>query len=183
MREILGGRYAVDVEGNVYSLRNNAGNRRAVPFLMKSKKMLNGYHTINVYVDIGHGLVKQTRFVHRLVAEGFVPNPNSKPEVNHLDGNKCNNVARNLEWVTAGENALHAFKIGLRVVNRPAFKGKFNEDHPKSKPIQQLTLEGEPVKVFPSAQEAQRHGFSQSNISSVIAGNRKSHKGYKWAFA
>lgn len=54
--------------------------------------------------------------VHRMSAIAFIPNPENKPQVNHIDGNKLNNNITNFEWVTSSENHLHAFKTGLRVV-------------------------------------------------------------------
>ena len=55
--------------------------------------------------------------LHRLVAEVFIPNPENKPFVNHLDGDKFNSCVDNLEWATAQENAIHAYKTGLRSDN------------------------------------------------------------------
>jgi len=57
--------------------------------------------------------IATTKFVHILSALAFVPNPENKPEVNHLDGNKLNNHYTNFEWTTHSENILHAYRTGL----------------------------------------------------------------------
>lgn len=67
-----------------------------------------------------------TRLVHRLVANAFIPNIYNKPQVNHIDGNKLNNSANNLEWSTNSENQKHAYKLGLQ-------PSKAGENNSKSK--------------------------------------------------
>lgn len=64
------------------------------------------------------------RSVHRLVALAFVSNPDGKRIVNHIDGDKLNNVSTNLEWVTMSENHKHAFSMGLK--NREACRTQLN---------------------------------------------------------
>lgn len=63
-------------------------------------------------------------YIHRLVAMVFIPNNNSKIEINHIDGNKKNNSVENLQWVTRSENNKHAFQIGLRDYNELSDMGK-----------------------------------------------------------
>ena len=56
-----------------------------------------------------------SRYVHRMVAETFIENPDNKKTVNHLDGNKMNNCVSNLEWATSSENNYHSYKVGLKI--------------------------------------------------------------------
>ena len=58
---------------------------------------------------------RKTWRVHRMIAETFVPNPENKSEVNHINGNKADNRADNLEWCTSSENKQHAYNSGLKV--------------------------------------------------------------------
>ena len=74
--------------------------------IMKQQMSKTGYRIVTFTVN-GKGSTKK---VHRLVATAFLPNPENKPEVNHLDGNTCNNNVSNLEWATPSENILHSFR-------------------------------------------------------------------------
>lgn len=73
-------------------------------------------------VSIGKKLV----FVHRLVAEKYIPNPNNLSQVNHKDGNKLNNNVNNLEWVSNLENRRHAVKMGLHLSGEKAINHKLD---------------------------------------------------------
>lgn len=92
--------YTVDYIGNVYG---NTGKR------LRPAKDKKGYLRVGLMI---HGKLC-TKKVHRLIAEAFIPNPQNKPCVNHIDGNKENNWVSNLEWVTYKENTKHAIDNGL----------------------------------------------------------------------
>lgn len=76
-------------------------------------RSISGYKSVGLRL-FENGISKQTIFkIHRLVAEYFIPNPENKPVVNHIDGNKQNNLVTNLEWATVAENTRHAYRTGL----------------------------------------------------------------------
>ena len=112
--------------------------------------------------------------VHRLVAEAFLPNPENKPVVNHIDGNKFNNKVTNLEWVTQSENCYHAY----RVLGREKF---FSGDNRNARKIVRL----EDGTVFNSLADAVRAcGLkTHAHISDVLRGKRKTAGGYHWEYA
>ena len=171
-----GGRYEIREDGTIYSLVNNAGNPKE-PTLKAQGLCANGYMSISLQLD-GKTRVKS---VHRLIAEAFVPNPDNKPVVNHINGIKTDNRASNLEWVTHSENDLHAYKTGLRKATRPML-GVKGGDNPLAKRIGQYTMEGHLVKEWDSIVDTKKEGFNTGCIGHVLKGTRKHHKNFKWAY-
>lgn len=108
--------------------------------------------------------------MHRLIAETFCPNPNNYPIVNHIDEDKLNNCASNLEWCTYQHNTLHG-TARQRAVEKV------------SKPVVTKDSDGNIMHTFKSATEAGRHGFTQECVSYCLNGRQKTHKGLYWSFA
>ena len=100
-----------DIEGyaGLYMI-SNYGRVKNAERLLKPSLSTNGYYKVRLR---SNGKKKDYR-VHRLVAMAFVPNCESKPFINHKDGNRLNNRADNLEWCTQKENVLHALEMGLK---------------------------------------------------------------------
>ena len=96
---------------NTNYLVSNYGNVKN----LKTNKILNGEIIKKGYIRMYLGYnFKNKVLAHRMVAETFIPNPDNKPTVNHIDGNKLNNHVSNLEWNTYSENLQHAFDNNLK---------------------------------------------------------------------
>lgn len=126
------GMYKVSNFGRIKSVSRVVVRKRTGDKPLRGKILKT--HTRNTKEKSRYPLVyiyRKTKFVHirvhTLVAEVFVPNPDKKPWVNHKDGNKLNNHASNLEWVTPKENAEHAIGRGLFAVGSRKKIAKLNE--------------------------------------------------------
>ena len=122
-------------------------------------------------VTLTHEGKRKNQFIHRLLAQAFIPNPLSKAHVNHLDGNKTNNLLSNLEWATPQENSQHAVDLGLTTY-----------DHSK-KAIIQYDMNMNFISEYTSGKEAQDvTGVARQNISKVLRGLRKHAGKYIWKY-
>lgn len=177
----FGGKYRVSNEGNVMCMwkANQYQTHTGKPFILKQSVHRQGY--LKVYLTID-GKTKGY-YVHRLVGEAFLPNPNNLPQINHKDENKANNLV----WVNEDGT------IDLEKSNLEWCDGKYNSNYGTrvkrhrelvSKPVIQTTLDGNFVRKFASATEAEKEcGYDSSYISMVCHGHRPNAYGYKFHFS
>ena len=153
--------------------------------LKRLVKKWNGYRTVpekilrtqkDRYISvILNNKGKKRFFVHRLVAEAFLPNSDNLPCVNHKDENKQNNNVENLEWCDAKYNLNYGTRNERISKNRDISK--------QSKPVLQYTLDGQFVREWLSAKQAEiEGGFNQGNICMCCRGKRKYHHNFIWRY-
>lgn len=158
------GDYKVSNFGRVKSYKNNKWGRTKHPFLMSQIEDAHGYWTVSLCKDSKH---KRKR-VHRLVALAFIPNPENKPEVNHIDGNVKNASLDNLEWATGKENVRHSIDV---LGKRP---GAY-----LAKAIRCI----ETGEEFESSAAAGRaYGMHRNNASKAARGKLQTAKNLHWEF-
>lgn len=162
------GYYEISNHGRVKSLHGR-----------KPRILSPGITSKYVSVCLSIGDLKKMHRVHRLVAEAFIPNPESKPEVNHGDGIKTNNHWKNLAWSTKSENTLHAYEVLGRVGPN---KGKCGAANGKSRYYVVTHPCGKQEEVKGLMQFCKQHKLDYSSLYKVIRGDLKHHKGFTARF-
>lgn len=167
------GKYQVSNLGRVRSLPRPKTSRNAhgeftfttKPKILKAFEQNGGYQRIS----FGKGKDKVAIFVHRLVAQAFIPNPDNLPHINHKDENPKNNRADNLEWCNAEYNNSY---------------GNHIERCKRHQAVEQLTIDGQFIQRFNSIKEAaEATGCRATSIQGCCKGRFKSSLGYRWRYA
>ena len=137
-----------------------------------------GYYIFELKQD---GRAKKVK-IHRLVAEAFIPNPERKPEVNHIDSNPSNNNVENLEWCTHHENMMWMHKTG-RAKRTEEWIRHLNEglDFMRKEVEGTNILTGEKVRCK-SVNGTKALGFTPGAVSRCCNGLAMTHRGYTWRF-
>ena len=180
-RDIKGyeGIYQVSNEGRVKSLeRYVGGNGRNQCLKLIKEKILGGY--LNAYgyptVTLHDENGQKGHRIHRLVAEAFIPNPDNKPHVDHINTVRTDNRVENLRWCTVEEN--NAFELARNRKSEAAFRRTDNKVK-----IRQYSLDGEIIKDFNCSMDIERElGFDRSSILRVCQGKQKTSYGFKWNY-
>lgn len=177
--------YEISDMGEIKSLKNGMEK------ILKPQLAKRGYYIINLCKN--GGVYHKT--IHRLVAQAFIPNPDNKPCIDHINGCRIDNRVCNLRWCTHKENL--NYEIAKKNISK-AHKGKvLTDEHKKKisesnkgkpkphfeKRIDQYTIDGTYIKTWKSTMDIERSlGFIHNNISSVCKGKYKQAYGFKWKY-
>lgn len=187
-KDVVGydGFYKVSNKGRLMRCERIASNNHLLPNKIKVlREKNNGYYGTTI-VDC-NGNYKNV-LIHKLVAQAFIPNPENKPCVDHINGIKADNTVENLRWCTYKENVNFPLSLknrsaaGKIAQNKPhTIQSKIASSHKKK--VLQYTLDGDFLREFESLHEISRMlGFSVPNISACCNNRRKNAFGYIWKF-
>jgi hypothetical protein len=164
-------RYAVGPDGTVYSMMKPYEGVQETPVTELKAHSNKGYMRVALRKAKWSDPVTG-KYVHRLVAEAYLDNPNEYEEVNHINGDKTNNSVENLEWCSRQQNITHAWDTGLST-------NSMNEGKGMTEYIGTCLKTGAVVSIE-SKELLKAAGFTPSCVIRVCNGERKSHKGMTW---
>ena len=165
-------KYLVSTQGSVKSFINDKVNGKILSNVLTQKYA-------RVCININNQGNKRY-FVHRLVAMAFIPNPENKPQINHINGKHSDNRVENLEWCTCKENLIHSYTE----LGRPRSKGNIKNLKPfPQKRVIQYSLDWVEIMRFNSISEAATYTkTNHRNISRCVLNQRKKTNGFRWKF-
>lgn len=165
--------YYITLTGKVFSLKT-------MKFLKQSKGL--GYNVVNL---TNQNKKQKVELVHRLIASAYISNPNKKPFINHIDGNKLNNDIFNLEWCTPRENVVHAWELGLNHItdkHRESAKKTIKNAYTiGSKLKQKKVIDTSTGKIYDYAGDAAKElGYRKETLTNWLNGNRPNRTTLKY---
>lgn len=180
-----------EIEGYPSYMVSNMGRVKSLKYgrekTLKPHNNGNGYLSVCLWKNNTY----KHMYIHRLVAQAFIPNTENKPCIDHLNCVRTDNRTENLRWVTYTENIINPItRKKSSDTHREIYQGENNpnygnrgKNNPLSKPIVQLTLDNEIVKLWFAAKDAEREKqFDASTITKCCKGKKQTHKNYKWQY-
>lgn len=174
-----------DIEGyeNLYQVSNMGRVRSLFRYrkILKNKIRNNGYHEVSLYKD----KTQCFKLVHRLVAEAFIPNPENKPVVDHVNTIRGDNRVENLKWCTTKENCNNPKSLEKMSENTILRKYiKKGKEHYNSSPIIQFDLDNNLIKKWDCIADAEREFGNHRRIQGVLCktSRRKTAYDSKWEY-
>ena len=161
--------YMVNQNGEVISVKRQSKYDNYKPVLMKGSLDLYGY----MFYNLKNNGIPIYKSEHRLVAETFITNPQNKPQVNHIDGNKQNNHSSNLEWCTYSENEQHSYTTLGKTIHNKCY-------------LEQYSLDGNIIKIWNSLTDAinsfraNGESFNTKLLLKHFKGELDTFKGFRW---
>jgi hypothetical protein len=150
--------YAISNRGRVKRLTDNGKNWKAgrlVAIIWSGK-----YPTVNLWKEGKH----YGGYIHKLIAQAFIPNPHNKPKVNHKNGVKTDFRLRNLEWATKSEDVLHAFSTGLSIPTKGSRHGRARLTTQQVTRIRSAYATGKFTQVV----LAKKYSVGQTTIADIV---------------
>jgi hypothetical protein len=150
----------ISQNGDIFSCRSNKSNQHMLVYDYDNPKLLKPIKHKTGYLTVSVGDKKSNScYIHRLVAETYIPNPNNLPCVNHIDENKLNNQVSNLEWVTKKQNSVYS-----------NCRWKWTIQNIKNNST---------IEIISVRQFCLDNDLDSSALLKTLSGKVKTHKGYK----